>query len=1358
MVGRLRIPVDKAIMYYQELAGVFTDKKLVTSGYGVFKLSTLQTVLKSIIRDVTGDENTPMIDTRPDADKCRTMLFAMSEYNLDAGIPRIFRSYHGKAHQMPDCKLFEAMCASMAHPELFKSFKVGEGPLAESFVGGALSCSNPIEHALTETKTLFPGRHVSSITSIGAGHTRTIQIPKPSLLQSVLPINVLVAMKDIATDSEAAAQRAAMRFQHVPDVYFRFSVNQGMQSMKLSDWERLDEVATHARAYMHQLEIKERLDRMVQAITEQEPTISIAQIDGQAQKPTAYQETGVKLFPAPTPVFTGQEDKIAQVEECISRGDKERCVFVVHGMGGAGKTQIALKTVERTRDMWADIVYVDATSRETTIHALEGFAKAKSIGSTHEDTIRVLGGRRERWLMVLDNADDPKLGISDFFPQGNHGSILITTRLSDMALLARGAKSSCSLSIMKPYESLELLLKTAQLGEEMVTGDERQAAADLLQDLGHLALAVVHAGAYIWCSKRTIRQYRDMFLEQRQATLDRYSEILVKVDNYPEVVYTTWKMSYERLSTKAQLLLALMAFMHHDNITEDIFKNTSINAGTFSPLIPELREDIAARSDVQCCLEPYVDSRGVWNHGAFLSTMTELTSHSLISYDRVNTSYTMHVLVHDWASTVIPDPRPVAVRRTMFLLAASVDIGYTGKELMYNRAVETHISRVLDRGVTPNANDAARFARVYESTGRRSREEILRHLIVDASKILLGVGHHITLSSMTDLATNYKNQGLYGQAEVVQLQAMDEYERHPGGLNRTDAARSMSNLASIYRQRGLYGKAKALYLRSVETYKRLLGEEHWYTLRSMGNLASFYSSLGQHKEAGILRLKVLDAHKRLLGDDHADTLTSVNNLAMTYSDQGRHKEAEELRVGVLGAYKRLLGDEHPDTLASMNNLAITYSRQGRHREAEVLQVGVLDARKRLFGDEHPDTLTSMDYLALTYSDQGRHKEAEALQVQVLDARKRLFGDEHPDTLTSMNNLASTYLRQGRHKEAEGLQVEALDARKRVFGGEHPDTLTSMSDLALTYLRQGRHKEAEALQVEVLDARKRVLCDEHPDTLMSMNNLALTYSSQGRHKEAEELQVEALNACKRVLGDEHPDTLMSMNNLASTYSSQGRHKEAEELQVVVLDAYKRVLGDEHPYTLISLDNLASTYSDQGRHKEAEALQVKVLDAYKRVFGDEHPETLTSMNNLASTYSNQGRYKEAEVLQVKALDTYARVLGDSHPDTLTCMSWLACTYSNQGRHKKAEALEQRVVELRKRAFGRNHPPHTFGHAQPSSYLPKSRSEPPTRVPGAVSADLGDKWGWLKLIVLSVYFYPVWALIAAWSFSGCVHELTM
>jgi hypothetical protein len=202
--------------------------------------------------------------------------------------------------------------------------------------------------------------------------------------------------------------------------------------------------------------------------------------DGQIQVDSAKQTT-VKRCPAPTPVFTGRQDKMEQVEGCIISEKDERRICVVHGLGGAGKTQVVLKVIERTRQSWSTVLYVDASSRNAIEGALQTFAVANNLGKTHDDTIRWLESCREQWLLVFDNADIPSLNIRDFFPSGDHGSIVITTRLNDMVQYAKGPGSDSNISTMNPEEAQSLLMKMARKTDQDLSSREGEVATALLE-------------------------------------------------------------------------------------------------------------------------------------------------------------------------------------------------------------------------------------------------------------------------------------------------------------------------------------------------------------------------------------------------------------------------------------------------------------------------------------------------------------------------------------------------------------------------------------------------------------------------------------------------------------------------------------------------------------------------------------------------------------------------------------------------------------------------------------------------------------------------------------------------------------
>ena len=116
-------------------------------------------------------------------------------------------------------------------------------------------------------------------------------------------------------------------------------------------------------------------------------------------------------------------------------------VFVLYGLGGAGKSQIAFKFVNacqvETQDpryttyfynlhlaldlrsylsRFSDIFYVDASTKETISAGLINVALAKGIGESEEATLIWFSRQREEWLPVLDNADDPTFSLHPYSP------------------------------------------------------------------------------------------------------------------------------------------------------------------------------------------------------------------------------------------------------------------------------------------------------------------------------------------------------------------------------------------------------------------------------------------------------------------------------------------------------------------------------------------------------------------------------------------------------------------------------------------------------------------------------------------------------------------------------------------------------------------------------------------------------------------------------------------------------------------------------------------------------------------------------------------------------------------------------
>jgi hypothetical protein len=187
---------------------------------------------------------------------------------------------------------------------------------------------------------------------------------------------------------------------------------------------------------------------------------------------------------------------------------------------------------------------------------------------------------KDHWLLIIDNADDPKLDISRFFPRGTKGSILITTRNPDFRKYAT-AGSSFKVDEMRAEDAVALLLKTAAV-ENVRDQEEKDAATAVVKVLGYFALAIIQVGAVIRQGLCSLRGFCELYAKQKKELLE--SGRAEPCIDYQYSVYTTWEISirmieaiHETYAKLALELLRLFAFMHFDSIKEEIFEKAYLN-------------------------------------------------------------------------------------------------------------------------------------------------------------------------------------------------------------------------------------------------------------------------------------------------------------------------------------------------------------------------------------------------------------------------------------------------------------------------------------------------------------------------------------------------------------------------------------------------------------------------------------------------------------------------------------------------------------------------------------------------------------------------------------------------------------
>lgn len=157
--------------------------------------------------------------------------------------------------------------------------------------------------------------------------------------------------------------------------------------------------------------------------------------------------------------------------------------------------------------------------------------------------------------------------IKDLWPIGNHGSILLTTRNSELANFTTGHRH------LEPYNKtdghgfLESLLKDSD--------SSVRAGADALADeIDGYPLALSHVAGYIVTHHTTCRDFLDLFRDLKFArSVNRSSISLSSLPQYEFTLEDVWTMSLKNISPRASEILSVTAFLNPDGIQQDIIES-----------------------------------------------------------------------------------------------------------------------------------------------------------------------------------------------------------------------------------------------------------------------------------------------------------------------------------------------------------------------------------------------------------------------------------------------------------------------------------------------------------------------------------------------------------------------------------------------------------------------------------------------------------------------------------------------------------------------------------------------------------------------------------------------------------------
>lgn len=952
-------------------------------------------------------------------------------------------------------------------------------------------------------------------------------------------------------------------------------------------------------------------------------------------------------LPAVGSLFKGRDELLEQLRAKVESKVGSKLVIAtkqtIHGLGGIGKTRLAIEYANRYSEHYNALLFIAADSPQSLKANIANLCGA--LGIYEPEPVKqyraAINWLQEHpgWLLILDNVntDEAATAVEESILKLKEGHVIVTSRLSKWVNLVEDL-DAIQLDVISEKASVDLLLE-GTLNRRTVNPSEKDDVKSLAKRLGYLPLALRQAIGFIVATRCSFAKYVERWDKSDKKVIEWNDKRELK---YPESIATAWELSFGELGADSKALLQIISWLAPDPIPRSLIEK-----------IPQKTVTIDIEFGV-AELEKHSFLNWVDDSSEFVqvhSLVSEITRYRLSDQDHMETIEKAVAMMNAY----LEDRDPSDHRNWSAIF----------------KPTRTHIGQLIASASKTRCENSTSglmeklAVYLYGIAQFDDAELVFMRALVIQEKYY-GLEHPVVGRLLSNFARLLKETNRLCQAELLFRRAL-RISESSFGPNHPNVAAVLNNLASLLGETNRHVEAVTLYWRAVDISKAAFGPDHPEVAIGMNNLAGLLMQINRHAEAEPLLRRALAINVAFYGPNHPNVGSNESNLACLLMKTNRHWESEALFRHALMITEESYGHDHPNVATHLNNLGDLLQNINRKSEAEGFFRRALVIYEQSFGANHPSVALVLNNLGNLLHLTNRLREAEDLMSRVISIDTATFGHSHPNVARDINNLAGLLQTINRLSEAEALFKKAQAIFEASYGPAHPDVALCLNNIASLLHQSKRYDESEPLYRRALAINEVSFNHDHPNVANDLNNLAGLLKETNRPIESEKLFRRALAIFEASYGLEHRNVAGVLTNLAGLLQQAGRQNEAESLYQRALKIFETSYGPGHPNVAKVLSNLACVLNETNRRREAEPLLRRALAIFEASYGPEHPTVAIVLINLACLLQETNRHNESVPLLRRALVIREASLGSDHSNTMAVRNILTHVL-NLIEHKK------------------------------------------------------------------------------------------